>query len=143
MSNDFAIEVTSETEGSDYRWARSNHGLDAGVTGTLDLANAKGILGTKSDLGKVPSGVGVGVITTTGRYGLFDPAATDGRQVLAGFIVQDVNVQNAKGAVQASGKAPFALLTHGIINRKFLPVEAQRTSITYLTESTGQFVYVD
>lgn len=143
MSTDFAIEVTNETAGTDYRWLRSNHGADAGVTGTLDLAAAKAVVAVRSTLGTIPSGVAVGQITTTGRYGLFDATATDGREVLAGFVLTDTNVVDAKGAVQKSAKSPFALLTHGTISRKFLPVEAQRTGITYLTPSTGQFVYVD
>jgi hypothetical protein len=137
--SDFAIEVTNETGGTDYRWARSNHGLDAGITGTLELATVASLRNTE---GFIPSGIALGQKTEGGNYGLFDLAATDGREVLAGFLLADVKITNSKFVVQPSGKAPIAVLKHGTIARKYLPVEAQRT-ITALTPSTGQFVLVD
>jgi hypothetical protein len=142
--SDFAIEVTNVTGGTDNRWLRSSHALDTGLTGTLDLAAAAAVVDKRNaDTGILPSGIAVGQITATGLYGLFDPTADDGREVLAGFVLADVKVIDSRFNVLKSGKVPFALLAHGTISRKFLPVEAQRTSITYLTASTGQFVYVD
>lgn len=142
--SDFAIEVTNVTGGTDNRWIRSNHALDTGLTGTLDLAAAKGIVDKRdADTGILPSGIAVGQITASGLYGLFDAAANDGREILAGFVLADVKVVDSRWNVLKSGKVPFSLLAHGTISRKYLPVVAQRTAITYLTASTGQFVYVD
>lgn len=145
MSNpsDFSVEVTNETGGTDYRWLRDSHGTTTGITGTLDLATAKGLRGVANSLGVLPSGVALGQITDTERYGLFDPAATDGREVLAGFLIADTSIFNNKGVVNPSGKAAASVLKHAMIARTYLPVEAQRTSITYLTASTGSFVLVD
>lgn len=142
--SDFAIEVTNVTGGTDNRWMRSNHALDTGLTGTLDLSAGKAVVDKRdADTGVLPSGIAVGQITATGLYGLYDPAANDGREVLAGFVLADVKIVDSRWNVLKSGKAPFALLAHGTISRKYLPVAAQRTSITYLTASTGQFIYVD
>lgn len=141
--SDFAIEVTNETEGTDYRWLRSDHGTETAVTGTLDLTEAKGLRAFISPLGKLPSGIGLGRITASKRYGLFDPTATDGREVLAGFLPRDIQVHNAKGQINPSDKAAAAVMKHGSISRRFLPVEAQRTSITYLVPSTAHIIIVD
>jgi hypothetical protein len=137
--SDFAIEVTNETGGTDYRWLRSNHGADAGISGTLALATVADLRNAE---GYIPSGILVGQITASGLYGLFDVNASDGREVLAGAILADVKITNSKFVVQSSGKAPISVLKHGTIARKYLPVEAQRT-VTALTPSTGQFVLVD
>lgn len=135
--SDFAIEETS-TGGSDLRWLRSSHGVK--MPGTASLTSLASVI--NSD-GKIPSGVGVGVITASGLYGLFDSTASDGREVLAGFTYTDVSAWNSKGAVLASGKAPISVLVHGHIKRSVLPVVAQRTSISHTTVSTGQFSYFD
>jgi hypothetical protein len=141
--SDFAIEVTNVTGGTDFRWLRSSHGVDSAVTGTYDLATGKGIAPLRdADTGVVPSGVLVGQITATGLYGVWDKDATDGRQVLAGVALADVNVINNRFVVLPSGKAPFAVLKHGILSRKFLPVEAQRT-VDESVATTAQFVFVD
>lgn len=142
MTNDFGITETTTATEFDQRWMASNSGLSTGFSKTLDLSAAKGIAGVLTKNGDVRSGVAVGRITGTEHYGLFDGAATDGRQVLAGFVAADINVVDAKGAVQASGKAPFSLLTRVDVKTKFLPVVAQRT-ITAATANTGQFVFVD
>lgn len=139
--SDFAIEVTNVTGGTDFRWLRSSHGVDSAVTGTYDLT--KGIAALRdADTGVVPSGVLVGKITATGLYGVWDKTATDGREVLAGVALADVTVINGRYVVLPSGKAPFALLKHGILSRKFLPVEAQRT-VDESVATTAQFVFVD
>ena len=141
MTSDFAITSTSYASSFDERWRASSHGADAGETGTLELATLTAF--KKAD-GTLPSGIAVGEITATpGHYGLFDTAATDGRQILAGFINADVSITNAAGTVQPSGLAPFSLFNHGSIKRSVLPVVAQRTAITYTVASRGQFVFVD
>jgi hypothetical protein len=52
-------------------------------------------------------------------------------------------VFNAKGAINPSDKAAIAVLKEATLSRKFLPVVAQRTTLTYLTANTGQFILVD
>ena len=140
MSTDLAIETINETEGTDYRWLGAPNENPRGISASLDLTEAGGLLPHLTPLGTVRSGIAVGQITESELYGLYDPTATDGREVLAGFVRTDVNVFTQKGKVQASGKSPFSLMKHGLVVVKYLPIAAQR-SITYLTPNSGQFVF--
>lgn len=138
MSADFAIE-TSTTGGVDDRWLASSHGVTT-ISGTADVAS----LATAVDArGILPGGVALGVITASGRAGLYTPGATNGTEVLAGFTREAVNTRNAANATVPSGKVPVAIVKTATIARKFLPVVAQRTSLTHTTVSTGQFVFTD
>jgi hypothetical protein len=144
MTSDFAITETRSASSWSQKWLGSHRGTDLAKSATLDLTAAKGVPAILKD-GSVPSGLAVGLIdgTKPARYGVFDPTATDGRQVLAGFVYADVDVTLAdRKTVQASGKSPFALMDQGDIKPQFLPVEAQRTQLTYLTVSRGQFNFL-
>lgn len=136
---DFSIETTA-TGGSDLTWLASSHGQDAGQPGTLNLTSLASAINT---FGIIPSGVAVGKITATGQYGLYTSGASNGTEVLAGYVLSDVNARNLANVTNPSGKAAFALLYHGAIKRSRLPLVAQRTAITHTTVSTGQFSYVD
>lgn len=136
---DFAIE-TRTTGGTDNRWLASSHGTDTAQPGTLDLTS---LAAQVDQYGIIPSGVAVGKITATGRYGLFNAGSTDGTELLAGFTLAPVSAWTVQGRVLTSGKAAFALLKQATIKRSLLPVVAQRTAISHLTVSTGQFVYAD
>lgn len=112
--------TTSVTVTADRDWLASRHGTDSTETITLDLAKL-----TKSTHyseptataphGFVRSGVPVGRITASGLYGAYDPAATDGRQVLAGLVYAE--------AVFTPGtvKVPAALLWHGTVKTAKIP----------------------
>lgn len=133
---DFSIETTS-SGGSDLRWLASSHGTDTAQPGTLDLDL---VYAAPNVYGIIPSGIAVGKVTATGRYGLFDEAATDGREVLAGFVLADVNTFTSLKQTFPSKKAAFALLQHGLINTARLPFVAHRT-IDSDTVTTGSFVF--
>lgn len=136
---DFAIEKRT-TGGTDNRWLASSHGTDTAQPGTLDLTSLAAQI---NQYGVLPSGIAVGKNTATNRYELLNLAATNGTELLAGFTLADINVWDSKSNVLTSGKAAFALLKQGTIKRSLLPVVAQRTAISHLTVSTGQFVYAD
>jgi hypothetical protein len=146
MTSDFGITETRTAGSFSQKWHGSKFALDTAKTATLDLSAGKGLVAdTVLKDGIIPSGVAVGRITgtTPARYGLFDPDATDGRAVLAGFVYADVDVTLAdRKTVQASGKSPFALMDRGDIKPQFLPVVAQRTQLTYETATSGQFNYL-
>lgn len=146
MTSDFGITETKSASSYSQKWHGSKFALDTAKTGTLDLSPAKGLVGeTVLKDGVIPNGVAVGRITGTSpaRYGLFDPSASDGREKHAGFVYADVDVTLAdRKTVQASGKAPFALLDRGDIKARFLPVVAQRTQLTDETATSGQFNYL-
>ncbi|MCP3760649.1 head decoration protein [Streptomyces sp. TBY4] len=105
---------------ADRDWLASRHGTDSTETITLDLAKL-----TKSTHyseptataphGFVRSGVPVGRITASGLYGAYDPAATDGRQVLAGLVYAEAAF--TPGTV----KVPAALLWHGTVKTAKIP----------------------
>ena len=78
----------------------------------------------------------------SGEVQLPDAAAARG-PVEVCFVYADVDVTLAdRKTIQASGKAPFALLDRGDIKARFLPVVAQRTQLTYETVTRGQFNYL-
>lgn len=112
--------TTSVTVTADRDWLASRHGTDATETITLDLTKL-----TKSTHyvepsaagphGYVRSGVPVGRISASGLYGAYDPAATDGRQVLAGLVYAEAAF--TPGTV----KVPAALLWHGTVKTAKIP----------------------
>lgn len=135
---DLTPESTVTSLGKDDRWIGSTHGIDNGETGTLLTATVQSF---KNALGILPSGIGLGLITASDCYGLHDPAANDGREVLAGFLLSPEKIATPAGA--AIAKVGISVLRHGSVRRKYLPVVAQRTSITTATATSGQFVLRD
>lgn len=135
---DLTPEYKVDTLGHDDRWIGSSHGIDNGETGTLTTAT---VAEFRDALGILPSGIGLGLITATDTYGLFDPAANDGREVLAGFLLSVEPVTNSVGGILP--KIGISVLRHGGIRRKFLPVAAQRTGISAATPTTGLFTFRD
>lgn len=120
--------TTSVTLTADRDWLASRHGTDSTETITLDLTKL-----TKSTHyveptatgphGYVRSGVPVGRITASGLYGAYDPAATDGRQVLAGLVY-------AEAAFTGTTKIPAALFWHGTVKTAKIPGGIDPSKIT-------------
>jgi hypothetical protein len=132
--------TTVSTGGSDQSWLASRHGLDNGQPRTLDIS--KFTSGTHYDAKTkvIPSGVALGIVTATGLSGPFDAAATDGREVLDGYLIAPEPVGRADGSV-----APTVIVgvqVHGLIHQNRLPVVAQRTTVES-AETTGVFSYQD
>ena len=63
----------------------------------------------------LPSGLVLGVVTATGRYGPYSDAAGDGRTVARGFLFSSTYVSNA------AGRQAAALMIEGIIDTTELP----------------------
>lgn len=137
---DLSIETRVDTVGTDLRWLGGSHGIDEGHTGTLSLT--ADILALKNTVGTLPSGIALGRITASKLYGLYDSAATDGREKLAGFLLSDTPVVRDNGAAITSAKVGIPVLKHGTIKPRFLPVAAHR-AIDDTTVTSGQFIYVD
>ncbi|WP_406324131.1 head decoration protein [Streptomyces niveus] len=113
---DLSLKTESFTQ--DRRdWLGSAHGTDAPVSITLDVS--KFTAGTHYPDGYIKSGIPLGKVTTGGKYGPYDDAASDGRQTLVGFLftAQDVN---ARGV--ASTSAVGSMLIHCFIREAKLPV---------------------
>jgi len=109
---DIAPVTTSYTQ-EDNSWIASSHGLDSTETVTLDGAVGF-VAGTHFPTGVLPSGTAVAKVTATGKYGLYDDAAVDGRTVFVGFTVGNV-------AISATKSVGAAILTHGKVMESRLP----------------------
>ncbi|MEU7576774.1 head decoration protein [Streptomyces sp. NPDC041068] len=111
---------TTVTVTADRDWLASRHGTDSTETITLDLTtltkNVHYVEPSAAQLhGFVRSGVPVGRITASGLYGAYDPAAEDGREVLAGLVYAEAPF--TPGAT----KVPAALFWHGTVTTAKIP----------------------
>jgi hypothetical protein len=134
--SDFSVKTTT-TSDADHRWLRSKHGVDNAVPVTIGRDLLKAGVHYDSN-GLVPAGLPLGKLTGQASYGPFDSEATDGRQFLAGFLLEPVQLEadfTGVTSVQLSG----AMLVHGIIDPVFVPT---RPELTTGTKTTGQFVFV-
>ncbi|MYW28300.1 head decoration protein [Streptomyces sp. SID2119] len=113
---DLNLKVESFTQ--DRRdWLGSAHGTDAPVSITLDVS--KFTKGTHYPDGYLKSGIPLGKVTSGGKYGPYDDAASDGRQALVGFLFTAVDVDARK---VASTSVVGSMLIHCFIRTDKLPV---------------------
>ncbi|MFF6928371.1 head decoration protein [Streptomyces californicus] len=113
---DLNLKVESFTQ--DRRdWLGSAHGTDAPVSITLDVS--KFTKNTHYPDGYLKSGIPLGKVTSGGKYGPYDDAASDGRQTLVGFLFTAVDVDARK---VASTSVVGSMLIHCFIRTDKLPV---------------------
>ena len=98
----------------DPSWLHSEVGVDANLTGTLDVATFTEA--THFPNGFVPSGTPVGKVTATGLYGPYDDGATDGTDTLLGFVYAPAYVETATDTIG------FALYHYGVVVEANLPI---------------------
>ncbi|MFJ6636561.1 head decoration protein [Streptomyces sp. NPDC091376] len=113
---DLSLKVESFTQ--DRRdWLGSAHGTDAPVSVTLDVS--KFTANTHYPSGYIKSGIPLGKVTASGKYGPYDNAASDGREVCVGFLftAQDVDARRV-----ASTSVVGSMLIHCFIREAKLPV---------------------
>ncbi|MEV3855058.1 head decoration protein [Streptomyces sp. NPDC050095] len=109
------LTTTTETFGQDDQsWLASAHGTDTARTITLDTSAFTP--GTHYPGGYFPSGLPLGRITATGKYGPYSGAASDGRETLAGHLFTAVKAPT-DNTVDPQG----ALLWHGAVVLSKLP----------------------
>lgn len=86
------LKIRTETFGNeDQSWLASEHGTDSTRSVTIDYSKLGSAVSDKT----LKSGTPLGRISASKLYGLFDPDATDGRQVLAGFLFTTQKVDGA------------------------------------------------
>lgn len=107
----------------DQSWLGSEHGTQATESVTLDTSTFTA--GTHYPDGYFKSGIPLGKITTGGKYGPYDNAASDGRQTLVGFLFAAVKAP-AVNTVDVAG----AMLTHGKVRASRLPVSVDSAGQT-------------
>lgn len=114
---DLAVNTTSYQLADDNSWLGSAKGVNTAKTITIDPA--KGFVsGTHYPNGFLPSGIPLGKVTANNTYGLYDDAATDGRQTCVGFLLGSVKLNpSAPGTVKVGG----ALLWEGRVLSAKLP----------------------
>lgn len=95
-------------------WLASRHGIGERKSVTLDKSLFTA--GTHYPAGFYLSGLPLGKVTVGGKYGPFDSTASDGRQVLAGFLFAWVDA--GVGDVDAVG----AMLDHCKVVLAKLPI---------------------
>jgi hypothetical protein len=108
--------------GSDMSWIKSEEGTRSNISGTLDLAlfNFAATFTSK----KIPSGVVLGKVTATGKYGPYSDAAGDGRTTAVGHLFTDVDVTNliyAQGTTTLVGSVLIPILIRGVVLEAKLP----------------------
>ncbi|WP_399932263.1 head decoration protein [Streptomyces kanamyceticus] len=121
--------TTTVTVTADRDWLASRHGTDSTETITLDLdkltKHVHYVEPTAAQPhGFVRSGVPVGGITASGLYGAYDPAADDGRAVLAGLVYAEAPF------TPGVTKVPAALLWHGTAHTAKIPGGLDPAKIT-------------
>lgn len=107
--------VTTSYALDDLSWLGSQHGIEAGESITLLVSSFTS--GTHYPDGFLKSGLPLGKITASGKYGPYDDAASDGRQTLVGHLYGGVPVATGGGANLGG-----ALLTHGKVREANLPL---------------------
>jgi len=96
----------------DQTWLDSAHGTDAARSITIDITKGF-VAGTHYPAGHLPSGTPLGKVTASGKFGLYDDAASDGRQTLVGHLFTSQKV--------GTGDLIAPLFEHGRINAAKLP----------------------
>lgn len=99
----------------DMSWLGSAHGTSEANPITLDVS---AFSVTDFPDGFIPSGVVVGKITATGKFGPYDNAAVDGRETAAGHLLTTIEAEGiGSGTVDVAG----ALYWHGEVIEANLP----------------------
>ena len=105
---------------NDRTWLGSTHGLANARTETLDVTVGF-TAATHYPDGFLKSGLPLGKVTATGKVGLYDSAAVDGRNKLIGFLATEQVVTGTPGA-SATGTFPVPVLDHGRVKVAKLPI---------------------
>lgn len=111
---DFSL-TTEAFQQDDQSWLASEHGTSNCRSITLDVSTFTA--GTHYPNGYLVSGLPLGKITASGKYGLYSDAAVDGRTTLVGFLFTAQKV-GATNTVPIVGP----MLWHGAVVDAKLPV---------------------
>jgi len=100
------IAISTETfnKGTDKSWIGTRMGLRDMRSITLDIStfDAEHVVN-----GYLPSGIVLGIITATQKYGPYDDTALDGRAVNRGHLFEEVKIVTSAAADPDPGAALF------------------------------------
>lgn len=124
------LKITETSYGADSPvWLRDDHGYEAADDIVLDSAL---FTGTFTD-GYVPSGVTLGKVTATSKYGPYSDAAVDGRQVMVGHL-------KTARRVASTDPVQAAVVLHGVVVESKLPTN-HGLDAAGKADVKGQLVY--
>lgn len=128
------ISVRSTTYQVENRsWLLGPHGTEPGATPSVTLDISTFTKSTHYPNGYVPSGMPLGKITASGKYGPYDDSANDGRQTCKGLLFSSTRVVYDNGDTATSVGA--AILVHGFVDAAKLPVTldgAGKTDLSHI-----------
>jgi hypothetical protein len=130
---------TSSSDIRDFTWLADYTGMEEAQSVTLHYASLNAA-GTHKLENWLKSGTPLGEITadgaTKGQFGLYDPAATDGRQKHVGFLKAEVQLQDNTNGV-SNDPITGAALRFGQIIYTRLPVTFDPTD----ADVSPHFIY--
>lgn len=91
---DLTLRKVLDIDLSGPQWLASEKGTDTTRSITLDVSTWASAFYPGN---RLPSGLYLGKITASGKYGKYDDAASDGRQTCVGFLATPVNVAYTGG----------------------------------------------
>lgn len=110
MTTDISVSKTNY-QSENRSWLVTQPGaVGQGYTPGCTLDASLFTAGTHFPNGYLPSGTVLGKNTTTGLYGPFDPAASDGRQTAAGILYSSVRFATATAKVGGARVVAFAVV---------------------------------
>jgi len=123
------LGLITESFSQDKRdWLQGAHGTDIAPSVTLDVT--KFTANTHFPDGYIKSGIPLGKVTAGGKYGPYDNAAADGREVCVGFLYTGVEVVTRRGVTLATAVA--SMLVHCAVKESKLPVAVDAAGKTDL-----------
>ena len=116
MVTDISVRTVGSYGAEDRSWTIGEHGFDASLNAPLDFTK---FTGANFADGYIKSGCVLGLITATGKFGPYEPAAVDGRQNAAGMLFNTIKIP-ANTATIASD----AILVHFVCRAARLPYQS-------------------
>lgn len=123
MTTDISVSSTNfQVEKRGWLWG--THGTGPGDNPSITLDVSTFTAATHYPNSYIPSGVVLGKITASGKYGPFESGATDGRQTAVGHLFSSV-----KPAVNTATPIGGALFLHGFVDPARLPFQSGAGSL--------------
>ena len=116
MVTDISVQTSATWGAEDRSWTRGEHGFNAPTNAPLDYTL---FTGSNFADGTVKSGCVMGKVTATGKFGPYDPAATDGRNKAVGMLFNSFRIPTNKAQVGSD-----AILTHFQCREQRLPYKS-------------------
>lgn len=126
------LSLRSETFTQDAQdWLGSSHGTDTAKSVTLDKSTFT--LATHFPDGYLMSGIALGKITATGKYGPYDDALSNGQNVFAGYLFTAVPIRTS-----ADVDPVGAILLHCFVVEAKLPLAGASTGTAGKIDANGK-----